>query len=305
MISTALRPFQKVVVPISTEDWSAAAASAATLLTKPERAVVTLLRVEAPGLGQHEFWDRAEQQLNGVAERLRALHVATVDTCIVQGKPSTEIPAIARQLDADLIMMATRGHHYAERALLGSTTEHVLANSSVPVLVMGPEARITSPVRLVLAAVDASSREWATVAAAREVAHATEARVELVRVLEEDFILGMNADIETRACEGARARLEALARQLEESGVEAHPRLLAGMPTEAIVDMADRLRADLVVVTTRARAGLGRAVLGSCADGLLRQAHQPVLVLRDDMPCLRLPLTAAFRSRRGQPTLAE
>lgn len=48
---------------------------------------------------------------------------------------------------------------------------------------------------------------------------------------------------------------------------------------QSVVDFADRIQADLIVVGTHARHGLERLFLGSVAANVTRIAHQPVLVV--------------------------
>jgi nucleotide-binding universal stress UspA family protein/CBS domain-containing protein len=50
-------------------------------------------------------------------------------------------------------------------------------------------------------------------------------------------------------------------------------------PAEAIVQRARHLGADLIAMTTRGRTGLGRAILGSVADEVLRTAPCPVMIV--------------------------
>lgn len=52
---------------------------------------------------------------------------------------------------------------------------------------------------------------------------------------------------------------------------------------------------DLVVMTTHGRGGLSRASLGSVADGLIRRAPVPLLLLRDDTEWLRDAVEPLFR----------
>jgi nucleotide-binding universal stress UspA family protein len=52
-------------------------------------------------------------------------------------------------------------------------------------------------------------------------------------------------------------------------------------PEAAIVYVADRREADLIVMTTHERNRLMRAVLGSIADGVIRDTHRPELILRE------------------------
>ena len=48
---------------------------------------------------------------------------------------------------------------------------------------------------------------------------------------------------------------------------------------EAIVDQADRLHADMVVIGTHGRTGLSHALVGSVAEVVVRRARQPVVVV--------------------------
>jgi nucleotide-binding universal stress UspA family protein len=56
--------------------------------------------------------------------------------------------------------------------------------------------------------------------------------------------------------------------------------VLSGDPAREIVRFARASRADLVVVGTHGRGALGRIVLGSVAEKVVRDAHCPVLVAR-------------------------
>jgi nucleotide-binding universal stress UspA family protein len=53
-----------------------------------------------------------------------------------------------------------------------------------------------------------------------------------------------------------------------------------GDPGPAIIEAAEAERVDLVVVGTRGRNRVERAVLGSVSDHVIRHAHCPVLVVR-------------------------
>ena len=53
-----------------------------------------------------------------------------------------------------------------------------------------------------------------------------------------------------------------------------------GVPHEEIVALATDERADLIVMGTAGRGGLGRALLGSVADRVRRLAPCPVMLVR-------------------------
>ena len=48
---------------------------------------------------------------------------------------------------------------------------------------------------------------------------------------------------------------------------------------QAIVDQAKRMRCDFIVLSTHGRRGLPRALMGSVAEGVVRSAHCPVVVV--------------------------
>jgi len=55
-----------------------------------------------------------------------------------------------------------------------------------------------------------------------------------------------------------------------------------GHPAETILQVARDLRADMIVIGSHGRSGLGRVLLGSVAESVVRQASCPVLVVRKE-----------------------
>ena len=83
---------------------------------------------------------------------------------------------------------------------------------------------------------------------------------------------------DTRA--DAQRRLDRLLAQARKAGVRAKGLLLEGVPHDRIVRAARATRADLLVLGTHGRTGLGRAFLGSVAARVLTLARCPVLTIR-------------------------
>ena len=74
-------------------------------------------------------------------------------------------------------------------------------------------------------------------------------------------------------------RLEALATQVREAGVNGLTTSLEGRAADEIVGYANRVPADLIVMGTHGRTGIRRVLLGSVAEQVLRQARSPLLVV--------------------------
>ncbi len=78
----------------------------------------------------------------------------------------------------------------------------------------------------------------------------------------------------------AVAQVEAAAKTLAESGVDATGVAVSATPSLAIVEEADRLPADLIVMGTRGLTGLKHVALGSVAERVVRTATCPVLTVK-------------------------
>jgi nucleotide-binding universal stress UspA family protein len=79
--------------------------------------------------------DDAQADIERAAGELRG-HGFEVRTLVVPGEPGEVIVRQAEEVGADLIAMATHGHGWAKRLVLGSTAEHVRHNSDVPLLLI-------------------------------------------------------------------------------------------------------------------------------------------------------------------------
>jgi nucleotide-binding universal stress UspA family protein len=79
--------------------------------------------------------------------------------------------------------------------------------------------------------------------------------------------------------EAHRADLEHARELLESSHVRAEFDVEVGDPADAIVALADRLEADLIVVGTHERSFLDRLLHGSVSGSVTRHAHCDVLIV--------------------------
>lgn len=131
---------------------------------------------------------------------------------------------------------------------------------------------------------ECSQEAWAL---ARRVAAGPGRELLVTHVLTEVPLYGEGTfDVETArgVREGARAWAEAALAdwvgKARAEGLAARSVMCSGVPHEEIVALAEAERADLVVIGTHGRGGLGRAVLGSVADRVVRLAPCPVLSVR-------------------------
>ena len=102
----------------------------------------------------------------------------------------------------------------------------------------------------------------------------TEEDVELAR-----YPIYRDQEIASAEAEARHSVSEAEA-MLRSKGVSARSEVLLGQPAEEIIDYANVKNADLIVMCSHGRSGLGRWVFGSVTEKVLRAARTPVLVIR-------------------------
>ncbi|MBI4246605.1 MAG: universal stress protein [Candidatus Rokubacteria bacterium] len=100
----------------------------------------------------------------------------------------------------------------------------------------------------------------------------------------------------------AQSYLDALAAKLREQGVaRVQTSVWYGRPAPAIVEAAEIGHVDLIVMSTHGRSGLGRLILGSVAESVLRGTRTPILLLRAGYAPIETPAgTAAPRPTKEE-----
>ncbi|MEO6307639.1 MAG: universal stress protein [Nitrospiraceae bacterium] len=295
---------KRILLATDFSRWARRAEDYACALACSWRASLTVLCVSEfpPGLNPdypiHQIYladllKRASSQLvdlKGRAER-RGIVVATR---MATGIPSEEVIAAARAEDSDLIVVGTRGKTGLAHVLLGSTAERVIRGAPCPVLTVRmeqadaeqEEGAPSMPVTLerMLVPVDFSDCSLDAFEYAVEVAQQAKASVMLLHVLEPvsyglDFDLG---HIRTREAvrESWTKRLEELVATHQHPHMPIEYRLRGGVPADSILDTAQTLPCDLIVMGTHGRRGISHTISGSVAEAVLRKAHCPVIAVR-------------------------
>ncbi len=74
--------------------------------------------------------------------------------------------------------------------------------------------------------------------------------------------------------------LETIAKRLADEGLSVDTDTAEGDATESIVDYADKHGVDLIVMATHGRTGIGRFMMGSVAERVVRHSNVPILLVR-------------------------
>ena len=149
--------------------------------------------------------------------------------------------------------------------------------------------------RRILVPVDGSATSNLALQEVSKLAKQHGAQVELVYVMADIHLMDANSYInyaemkESMESSGNRILAEAQALMLQ-TGIAAEVKLLEASGeriASVIIEEARRWSADLIVIGTHGRSGFSRVLFGSVAEGVVRTAHIPVLLIRGDKSQLR------------------
>jgi nucleotide-binding universal stress UspA family protein len=238
--------------------------------------------------------------------------------------PHSGILQYADEIDADLIVIGTRGRGGPAGPLLGSVADRVVRRADRPVVTVRPDVLTPDPSaaaleggqeRLIVVPVDFSEPTRTVVAHAKYWAATFRSRVDLVHVIDPPGpplyrIDRFRANLPDRAVQ-ARSRLQSLVEATKGPPVDAAVHVLTGKPAEEIVGYARAQRANLILMATHGASGLGRYVLGGVTEQVLRTAPCPVCAVESTGRSLVPDAAAAFGPRHpaaagsGAPAAAE
>jgi nucleotide-binding universal stress UspA family protein len=253
----------------------------------PERALY------APDTQNHleEVEHYAQERLGEEAAKIRNYggQVAAVHPKV--GRPDAEIVGLAEELDAGLVIVGSHGFGPFKRVLLGSVSDSVVRHANTSVLVARGEAH-RLPGRVLLA-IDGSEESHLAIKSAVEVAGATGSELHVLSVLETAQLLpympypGFEAwETSGTAEEAEQHARRLLSRVSERIGAEGstveESHLAVGKPDKEIVRLAGEFDADIVVLGSRGLGAVGRVLLGSVSDSVVRHAWCSVLVVRGE-----------------------
>ena len=135
-------------------------------------------------------------------------------------------------------------------------------------------------------AVDHSSISQAVIATAHSLADAFSARLWLIHVAAPDpEFVGYDAGPQSvRDQQATHLRddhriLQDEAARLRDAGVDATALLIQGPTVEKILEEAERVGADCIVMGSHGHGAVHRALLGSVSESVLRKAARPVTIV--------------------------
>jgi nucleotide-binding universal stress UspA family protein len=289
-------PVPTVIVPLDGSTYAEHAIPAALEVARKTDARMELLRVRPSrsiraDMESRPFTDPGppsmeRRYLDRIASRLADTVPITVK--VLRGNADEAIVLRAAQVSASLIVMCTHARGGAGRMLLGSVADGVVRGAAVPVLLIkAPPTEVTLPsernLSRVLVPIDGSAESEQIVPLLVQTLGAQNTSFTLLRVVhpEAALVAAGGGTVPGERDQDPERELEQLADWLRGKGALVETRVAVDAnPAGVILAEAERRGARLIAMTTRARRGTSRLVLGSVADEVLREAPRPVLLFR-------------------------
>jgi len=136
----------------------------------------------------------------------------------------------------------------------------------------------------ILVAYDGSEQAWKALELAAKMAKGCGAKLYIIHVVPvpEDYAdCYVCAEIMAKALEKGREIINRAREVLKNTlGVDAETILEKGDPGKKIVEKAEELNVDLIVVGSTGKSGIKKLVLGSVSEKVVKSASRPVLVVK-------------------------
>ena len=227
--------------------------------------------------------DQSRQDLDQAVAKIKP---PVVHEIIRDIRAADAIVRYAEVREIDLIVMGTHARKGVVRMFMGSVATAVVRDARVSVLIVGPEHILpTDLFRRILAPVDFSESAKAAVRQASAIAGQHDAELIVLHVVEPRILMpydGMGGTLEQPREKAAAA----LGQWLDKASLPKPPAevlVTLGPPDEQIVSHAREHTVDLIVMGTVGLSGMGRLLLGSTTERVLRNAPCAVLAQRGEV----------------------
>jgi nucleotide-binding universal stress UspA family protein len=295
---------QEILVPLDGSTLAESVLPAAAALAKAFGARIKLLHiVEATppetihGQPHLTEGDQAQRYLDEVAHRtlFQGLAVEVHVHRPKEGDIAESVVDHAQEFGADLVVLSTHGKSGLRGFLFGRIALRALQRGTTPVLLVNPTTGAAAPpftCRTILVPLDGIAAHEPALGVASPLARAWNASLHLEIVVPTTGTLsgheaatGALMPMATRALldmaeRGAEEYVAGLARTLKAEGISASTHVSRGDPAASLVEAAERVGADLVVMASHAKGAMDAFWSGSLTPKVVERLRRPILLVR-------------------------
>jgi len=283
------REIHQIVVLLDGSYFAAMALPISKLIVKSTNANLTLLssvKDHTPTyLEQYEDTKLArEMYLLDVKQGLAGEHIKA-EFEVRPGYIADATKGFVDDKGIDLVITSTRGKSGAQHWLSGGVSRKLTQKIDVPVILVKEGIDRTPFFKRILVALDGSIKSECVLPYAREFAKLFDCELVLLSVPEVPEVKDYRAasDIVEKLRHKAELNmqklLDAIARSLREDKIIVRTVVSGNRPALTIVNYADTVNADLIMITTRGRGGMDLFMMGSVAYRVVENSDKPVMLV--------------------------
>jgi nucleotide-binding universal stress UspA family protein len=201
-----------------------------------------------------------EGHLKNLTEQIAADLGLAVDYRMRRGFTASELLGAAQQVDADLVIALNRSHSSGHALFRGNIALNLARMTRLPLLILPMDSKVAEPDGVVMLATDGSASSKNAERCFRSfIANGNPGL--LVQVEEDDRI--------------DSGELDALRSEFTDVNMQR----LKGSPGKEIVKAAQQEEVTLLIVGQRGETPISDLLLGSVAEYIARESHNPVLLV--------------------------
>ncbi|MEW6738883.1 MAG: universal stress protein [Nitrospirota bacterium] len=207
-----------------------------------------------------------------------------VESLVCEGEPPDVITDIAAGKKADLIAMGTYGRKGLKRLVMGSVTSKVIINAPCDVMVVKrPCSECTGEYESILVPFDGSQFSKKALEHACELSRKDNAEITVLYVIpryEEMVGFFRTESIKQNLYQEAQKIMDEAKKIAVSNGVSISTTIQEGQAAEKIIETANALKNDLMIMGSYGWRGINKVIIGSTTERVIMNASCPVLVVK-------------------------
>ncbi|OSY87987.1 universal stress protein UspA [Tenacibaculum holothuriorum] len=272
---------KKIIVPVDFSDYSERALQTAAFFAKEQNAeivVVHMLELSNAVINQSQSYIQEEAvfYMKLAEKRFKEflnkpyLEGIKITPIIKHFKIFSELDVLAREEEADLIIMGSKGTSGMQEIFVGSNTEKVIRHSKTPVLVIKEEA-ITSSLKKAAFACDFSDDDIDPLLKAEKLFSTLKCPLELVYV--------RTPYVKFKSTKELNERIKLFLHKLQDSGLTEDKIHVVSEYSieEGLRYFVTQENVDVLVVATHGKKGFTHFFEGSISEDVANHSNFPVL----------------------------
>lgn len=292
--------FKNILVTTDFSDTSTNAVNRALQIAKAHDASVTLVHVIEKDLFSKILGKiiprdiirsseaHAKRELEGALVHFKKQYPHINYAIITKGKPALKILQFAKENKADLIVIGAHGRYSMSDSFVGTTAEYIAEHTPIPTLVVKkPSGR---PYKKILVLIDFSTASKKVLKYGIHLFSQAKVRLLHVGDYEFDYLLRREAIAQNIT----KAKLQKLRKaiilylevKMDKFIKPYHPHIakksydiLLGYPGPTIINEANNLNTDLIIMGTKSHGKHQHMFMGSVANRILIDANKDVLLM--------------------------